>query len=261
MGEETGRLEAVLLRLSEHYQHMMRMRRTFVMGILWPAIELSVAILAIGFLILLLGVLGTSVSVFGLSGTRGLAVYFGIILAAAIVLFVVVRGLMRGWFGTWPHELAVRLPVVGKAIQTMALARLTWTLSMALEAGIDAQRAIRLAIGSTQNTYYTRHIPAAEAVVVRGGQFHEALERTGAFSSDFLTSLQNAELSGTESESLSHMSAEYQRQAEGATTALAIAASVLIWLMVAALLVFVIFYLFLNLYIKPIDDALQMLND
>ena len=43
VGEQTGRLEAVLLRMAEHYQHVIRLRRVFLMGILWPAIELTSA--------------------------------------------------------------------------------------------------------------------------------------------------------------------------------------------------------------------------
>ncbi len=166
VGEETGRLEAVLLRLAEHYQHVIRLRRVFLMGILWPAIELTFAVLAIGLLILLLGMLGTSVTVFGLAGPSGFAIYIGLVLAVAAALALVLFGLTRGWFGSWPGQLMVRLPVVGKAIQTMALARLSWTLSLALDAGIDARRAIRMALESTQNYYYTRHIPTAEAGIV-----------------------------------------------------------------------------------------------
>ncbi len=41
VGEQTGNLESVLLRLSDHYQHLLRLRRTFLFGIFWPAVELT----------------------------------------------------------------------------------------------------------------------------------------------------------------------------------------------------------------------------
>ena len=75
VGELTGNLDSVLLRLSDHYQHLLRLRRTFLFGIFWPAIELVLAIFVMGLLILLLGVLGTSAAVFGLSGPRGVVIY------------------------------------------------------------------------------------------------------------------------------------------------------------------------------------------
>jgi hypothetical protein len=57
------------------------------------------------------------------------------------------------------------------------------------------------------------------------------------------------------------MSSEYQRQAEGASTALAILASFAIWGLVAALVVFLIFYLFMNLYIAPYREAFEMIDN
>ena len=115
----------------------------------------------------------------------------------------------------------------------MALARLAWTLSLALNAGIDARRAIRMALQSTQNRYYTQHTAEVDAVIVRGGQFHEALRRSGAFPEEFLTALENAEITGTESESLTRLSEDYQQRAETATLALTVAASFAIWALVA----------------------------
>jgi type II secretory pathway component PulF len=130
---------------------------------------------------------------------------------------------------------------------------------VALESGTDATRSIALALNSTQDPYFTQHVSNVQAVIARGGQFHEALQKTGAFPSDFLHALQNAEMSGTESESLSRMSSEYQRQAEAASTALTVIASLIIWGLVAALLIFMIISLFLNLYLKPYQEAFEML--
>jgi type IV pilus assembly protein PilC len=259
VGELTGNLDSVLLRLSDHYRHLLRLRRTFLFGIFWPVTELVLAIFVVGLLILILGVLGTSAAVFGLSGPRGVVIYAAVILGSAALIAFVVRGLLRGWFGPLPSALLMRVPVVGTTLQTMSLARLSWTLSLALNAGIDARRAIRMALNSTQSRYYTQHIDKAEAVITRGGQFHEALRGTGVFRDEFLTALENAEITGTESESLTRLSEDYQRQAETATLALAVAASFVIWGLVVALFIYVAFYIFLNLYLKPINEALEML--
>jgi type II secretory pathway component PulF len=258
VGEQTGNLESLLLRLSEHYQHLLRLRRTFLFGILWPVVQLTVAILVIGLLILLLGVLGTSATFFGLQGPRGLTIYATVVIGCIVALGLLARGLLRGWFGPVPGNLLMRLPVVGTTLQTMALARLAWTLSLALNAGIDARRAIRMALQSTQNRYYTQHAAEVDAVIVRGGQFHEALRRSGAFPEEFLTALENAEITGTESESLTHLSQDYQQRAETATLALTVAASFAIWALVAGLLIYVIFRLFFSLYLDPIHEALEM---
>jgi len=258
VGETTGNLESVLLRLAEHYQHLLRLRMTFVLGMLWPAIELVGAVIIVGLLILFLGLLSDT-AVFGLSGPRGALIYAGIVLGGVALIAVVLGGLLRGWFGAWPHELLLHVPVVGRTLQTMALARVSWTLSLALNAGIDAKRALRMALRSAQMPYYTRHIAEAEAVIARRGQFHEALRATGVFPDEFLQALSAAEVSGTETESLHRLSADYQTQAKSATGALAVAASVGIWILVATLIVFLVFHLFMQLYLKPFNEALQMM--
>jgi hypothetical protein len=79
VGERTGRLEEVFLRLGEHYDHLLNLRRAFLIGIAWPLIELTLAVIAIGFFILLYGWLGLRdingepMTIFGLYGTQGLA--------------------------------------------------------------------------------------------------------------------------------------------------------------------------------------------
>lgn len=260
VGEETGRLESVLLRVAEHYRHLLHLRRTFLLGILWPTIQLTMAVLIIGVLILVLGILGAQGPIFGLSGPHGLMIYLLGVAGIAGTIALGVCGLLRGWFGAWPSGLMYYVPVVGRSLQTMALARLSWTLSLALDAGIDAVRALRLALHSTQSRYYTQHLDDAEAVIMRGGQFHEALHRCDVFPTDFLIAMENAETTGTESESLTHLSAEYQRQAEAATLALVVAASTAIWILVAALLIFLIFRLFFSFYMQPMNEALEMLS-
>ncbi len=261
VGEQTGRLDGVFQRLSEHYQHLLHLRRTFLAGIVWPVFELGLGVVVIGGLIYLLGAIDpSSKGVFGLAGGRGLMIYLVIITAILLVGFVVVHGLRRGWFGSWPQTLMFRLPVIGTSLQTMAISRMAWTLSLALNAGIDARRAMRLAFSSTQSQFYTRHLDAVDTVIVRGGQFHEALRATGAFPSEFLNAMESAEVSGTESESLAHLSEQYQERAESSTGMLAVAAGVLVFVAIGAVFIFVIFSLFVTLYLGPINEAVDFAN-
>src|SRR5438034_2794650 len=75
VGEQTGKLDEVLRRLGEHYEHLASMRRTFWIGVAWPLFELSFAVLVIGFLIFIMGIIGsftgsqTDVLGWGLVGT------------------------------------------------------------------------------------------------------------------------------------------------------------------------------------------------
>src|SRR5438309_7082626 len=48
VGEQTGKLDEVLLRLAEHYEHMARLRRNFWIGVAWPLFSLVFGVVIIG---------------------------------------------------------------------------------------------------------------------------------------------------------------------------------------------------------------------
>jgi type IV pilus assembly protein PilC len=259
VGEQTGHLESVFLRLADHYQHLLNLRRLFLSGITFPLLQLAGGIVIIGGLILILGMIPNSTaSVFGLSGPKGLVIYTMIVGSAFVLGAGMVWSLLRGWFGTWPMKLIMRLPMLGTSLKTMALARLSWTLSLALNAGIEARRSLRLAIDSSQNICFMAGREKADRVIASNGQFHEALRETAAFPDEFLSALETAEITGTESESLERLSHEYQERAKDSTKVLVTVASFAIWAIIAAIFIFMIISLITNLYLKPIYDALEM---
>ena len=78
IGEQTGKLDEVLLRLADHYEHQAQMQRSFWIGIAWPLFELTFAVLIIGFVIFLTGILAgitnnpeLDILGIGLTGTSG----------------------------------------------------------------------------------------------------------------------------------------------------------------------------------------------
>ncbi|MCO6453762.1 MAG: type II secretion system F family protein [Pirellulaceae bacterium] len=260
VGERTGRLEAVLLRLAEHYDHLLRLRRDFLSGITWPLIELGAAIGIVGFMILIFGILGQSLerplAVFGLSGFKGLAIYLAVVLAAGGVIGGLIMGLIRGWFGELPMAVLLRTPVVGECLRTMALSRFAWCLSMALDSGVDARRAMGMALGSTQNVYFTAHAAAIDDVLARGGQFHESLRAPGTFPDEFCDQIETAELSGTHTESLDRLAVEYRERAEQSMRNLTVVASTLFGAFVMLGLGGLVIYLFKTIYIDTINEYL-----
>jgi type II secretory pathway component PulF len=258
VGEETGQVESVFLKLAAHYDHLRRLRRTFLAGIAGPMIQLVSVILILGLLILILGVISKdSPGVFGLAGPSGLATYCLIVGSAIAVIVLATLAVTRGWLGTWPYDVLIRIPGVGTSIRTMALARLAWTLSMSLNAGVEARRAMSLALDSTQLPYFTRHKALADGVIMRGGEFHEALRKTGAFPDEFLDEVENAEVAGTQTESLSRLAEQYRERAEASSKVLAVLAGFAVWGLIAVVFVFVIVNMVYNLYLRPINEALE----
>src|SRR5512138_427328 len=58
VGERTGKLDQVFLKLADHYQHQQSLTRTFLFGIAWPSLQLVMGIFVVGLLIAVLGALG-----------------------------------------------------------------------------------------------------------------------------------------------------------------------------------------------------------
>ena len=54
VGEETGRLAEVFLRLADELDHRLKVRRTFLMTITWPVLQLFMAVGVMGLMLLLL---------------------------------------------------------------------------------------------------------------------------------------------------------------------------------------------------------------
>ncbi len=262
VGEETGRLPETLRDLADHYEGQLRLRRRFLGAITWPLIELAIAVFVIGFLIWILGVIGEStghtVDVLGLGlvGNRGLAIYSTLVGAVAVALLMVIHAIQRGLVWTKPiQRLALRLPGIGKALETIALARLAWALNLTCNAGMDVRRAIRLSLAAARNAHFTDQIKPIEQQVAAGASLYDAFSSTQAFPNDFLDSLNAAEQSGMVVESMARLSRQYQEQAEAALKVLTTLGGVAVWVVIAIIIILAIFRLF-SFYVGMIHQNL-----
>jgi type II secretory pathway component PulF len=263
VGERTGRLDEVFLKLGDHCDHQIELQRVFLMSISWPMIELSLAIVAIGVFIWLYGFLdlktmdGSPMTILGLYGTSGLLIY---VLSVAAILgvvsfpFVAAR---RGWVDLGPlYRLLAYIPGIGGAIRSLALSRLSWALSMSTDSSLDAQRAVELAVRSTQNSYYTVHLDRMRREIRQGRSLHTAFEVTGAYPAEFLDALDTGETAGRISETMAILARQMQDRARSQCRVLAIAASILVLFAVFGLIISFIFKMFFQVY-GPLFDMLK----
>jgi type II secretory pathway component PulF len=267
VGEQTGKLDEVLKRLGDHYQHLSSMQRMFWTGIAWPLFELIFAVLIIGFVIFITGAISSArggdapdVLGWGLVGTRGAMMWFlfcGFI-AGGIALFA--HALTRGWMGPQPVVAAMRIPVLGTCLQSLALSRLTWALALALDSGMDARRAAILAIRSAQNPYYESSLSTVADAVRSNLQFHESFASAGVFPSEFVQQVEVAEMAGTTTESLLRLAKEYEDRARSAMQVLTGIATVVVMLLVFGVIIFAIVSMFIHVYLAPIQEMNDMIN-
>ncbi len=264
VGETAGRLEEVFLKLADHYDHMFKLRQQFFGDIAWPMIQLGLSVFVIGGMIALLSVLvpdqGYRVLIFSCDA-QGLLLYILTVSTAVGCLVGLVLSVMRGWLGALPMAILLRLPIVGGCINTMALSRFSWSLSMALNAGVDARKSMQLALRSTRNQHFLSQRQLIDETIMKGQSFYESLQITGLFPRDFLDAFQTAEISGTQSESLDRLAVYYQEKAETAAKMLTRVASILIWIVTAGIIIMLIFQLFNDFILKTYQEAFDFLEN
>jgi type IV pilus assembly protein PilC len=249
-GEQSGHLGEVLKQLADHYQNQITLRRNFLASITWPAVELFLAVSVVGFLIWIMGIINDRNQShldplgLGLAGNSGLAKYAAFVAVVGIALALVIRAVSRGLLWTRPlQRFMLRIPHIGPALQTVALARLAWVMSQTMNTSMELRRALKLSLQSTRNARYIDRIERIDARIAAGNSIYEAFSAAGGFSDDFLESIHVGEQSGNLVESMAQVAKLYQEQARAALNVLATEGGLAVWVVVAAIIIFPIFRL------------------
>ena len=249
VGEATGRLERALLNLADHYDQRIKLRRAFVTSIAWPSIQLILGLGVVSLLIWLMGILTpasggemTDLLGFGLRGTEGVLIFWAYVGCVFAIIAALCWGFSNNIGGSQNLvPLFYLIPKLGPAIQTITLSRFSWTLALALDAGLDPIRSIRLALDSTGSEYYRSGAKASEEAIRGGSTLAGAMEATSVFPSEFIVNVETAELSGTDAESIERIARDYDERANLATKTISGLATGIVWLSVAGFLIFMIF--------------------
>ena len=264
VGEETGRLDQALLRLADHYRNLVHMRRSFIQGITWPVLQLIAAAGVITVMFLIIAWLESRMAFFkapdifrlGLSPIGNLLLFWSVIIGGSVTIWLTIRAAVAGWLGRIPMWLALHVPLLGSTIKTLSLSRFAWSFGMAIDSGMDAKRAIRLGVRSTQNPFYTAHEDALAESVADGDEFFVAMDRTAAFPPDLLQAVQVGEQTGELTESLQRLSDDYREQSEFSLRRISQVSGFCIFVVVAAILGIAVMLMYAN-YLGTLHEALN----
>jgi type IV pilus assembly protein PilC len=265
-GESGGGLDRIFQFMSEYYRDLRTARSQFVARITWPAIQFVIALLVVSGLILLQGLLQTNATDkpydalgMGLRGWSGFVTFWAFAILVLGILGTIAFGIWKNWLNC--HQTLIPLvrnvPILGPVFTNSALSRLSMTLTMLLNAGVDAKRSVRDAFKSTGNFYYMSGMKVAADQVEQGQSLAHSFEQSGVFPREFIEAIEIGELSGTETDSLERLAAEYQRRFQAALVQLSIALSTLTWLVISGVIIFFIFRIamqYINLLNNPFGD-------
>ncbi len=261
-GETGGRLEESFRRLAKHYRDLVAFRNKFLMSIAWPAFELVACVGIFGLLILVMhyvmvniGGLKESIDWFGMGSTTGnFLLYLSVMTVIFGTIALVIAGAKLGWFGTLPMKIARRVPILGKTIESLALSRLAWTMSVAENAGMDALENARLALSATENYYYRALQPKICDSLRSGETFYRSYKTTESFPQDFLDYVDVGETAGELAETMDRASHDYQQKAEVNMKILGTIGFVIMFGFVAIIIGGSVILLAKKLYIDPINN-------
>lgn len=251
VGEQSGHLAEVLRELAQNYEHQITLRRKLRSEMSYPIMQLTLALLVVGGMIWLMGFINQStgqkldILQFGLVGTPGLIIYLSFLAGIGVGGFVLWQKIRRGALWTRPLQtLIMRVPAVSAPLNTLALARLTWSLSVTLGAGMDLRQALALSLRSTHTWRFVDQIEPIWRSIRGGSELHEAMAETGVFPRRIVDAISVGERSGRLSETMELLSEQYQDESRAALSIITKLAGMGVWVMVAGMIIFLIFRIF-----------------
>ncbi len=225
--EEAGRLETVCAGVVSHLEKVQTQRWQAILGALWP-MYLGGAFIFVG---PLLGVAQQVSSANAPIGTLYLSGLFDT-LSTTLLLLTAVLGApfliaAVNQETAW-DRLKRRIPFVSAPLRQLAASRLVLGLGLANASGMEAMRAITLAIKATSSPSLLAELPRVEAKLRGGSTLTDAVRELGLLDRTSLGTLSIAETTGTLDEALERLSRELQESSLRATRILILIVTALV---------------------------------
>ena len=267
VGELTGTAPDVFASLARYYEARVQQVREFRAAIAWPMIQLVAAIGIVGLLIFILGLMpaqpnGKPFDVLGLGlyGTSGAITWFiGWCVATAAVVVVWKFAANNTSGQMMLHPVLLRVPVIGKCMQSFAISRFSWCFALTQQAGMSIRPSLECSLKATANGAFIAAEPLIWQELKEGESFTDALRISQLFPLEYLQVVDTAEQTGTIPEQLDRLSHLFDDEARRAMNRLTLFFSGAIWLGVVILIIFFIFRIAM-IYVGTMNDALKMVN-
>ena len=252
-GEESGALDVVLGRISDYLEDSIRLRNKVSGIIIYPLVMLFFAMGVIAALVTVVLPQITTLlqsldaplpfyTVWIINGSEFIRSWWWALAIGAILAFGAFRALInteRGRDG-W-DSLRLRMPVIGRVIRVLAIARFTRTLSTLLSSGVGIVRALDISQHVANNTVMAEAIRSARVSIIEGASLAQPLRASGQFPPMVTTMIEVGEQSGELDSMLAKVATTYDEQVENTISRLtALLEPLLILVMVGIVLVIIL---------------------
>lgn len=226
VGETTGRLEEIFLRLFQHLEFQEHMRTQVKSALRYPIFV--IVVMAVAIMVINLFVIPAFAKVyegFGaklpivtqwLIGFSNFSVDYWWVLVALVIGGVVAFKLWTATPAgryTW-DRLKLRIPVAGKIILKSTLARFARSFALAIRSGVTAVQSLTLVAQVVDSAYLAERIEKMREGVERGESVLRTAVATGAFTPVALQMILVGEESGSLDDMMDEVADMYTRETE-----------------------------------------------
>ncbi|MDO8767553.1 MAG: type II secretion system F family protein [Burkholderiaceae bacterium] len=260
VGEMTGRLTEVFLRLNEHLEFERDVRERIKQAMRYP-IFVMIA-MAIAVVILNIFVIPVFAKVFaGFHAelpliTRGLLAFSGwmlswwpLLLAGVIGAAVLIRGYLRTPQGRYRWDARkLKLPIVGDIVLKATLARFARSFALSIQSGVPLVQALTVVAQTVDNAFIGSRIEQMRDGIERGETISRCAAATGVFTPVVLQMIAVGEETGALDSLLFEIAGMYERETDYSIKGLSAAIEPLLLAVIAVLVLLLALGVFLPLW-------------
>ena len=260
VGEMTGKLTEVFLRLSEHIEFEMDIRARIKQALRYPTMVIGA--MAVALVIINIFVLPTFATVFAgfktqlplmtrvLLGFSAFTLAWWPLIVAASVGIVV---LVRSWLATpdgrykW-DKLKLRIPIAGPIILKATLSRFARSFALASRSGVPISQAMTVVAQTVDNAYIGNRIEQMRDGVERGESISRCAAAAGVFTPIVLQMIAVGEETGELDTLLVEIASMYERETDYSIKGLSAAIEPILLFVIACMVLVLALGVFLPLW-------------
>jgi len=251
-GEASGALDMVLERIADYLEDQVRLSSKVTSILVYPAVMLGFAMVVVAVLVsvvlpqitsLLLS-LGEELPFYTrwvIGGSEFVRSYWWALLLLFVGFVAGFRAIGRTKRGREVIDRAtLRIPIAGRVVRTVSIARFTRTLSSLLSGGVGIVQSLEISRHVANNSVIARAIANARTSVLEGATLAKPLRQSGEFPPMVITMVEVGERAGDLGAMLAKVAQTYDEQVEATVTRLtSLMEPLLILLMVGIVLVII----------------------
>ena len=226
VGEMTGRLDEVFMRLFQHIEFEYAMQQQVKSALRYPSFVIAAMVVAIAVInVMVIPAFGQVFKAFGadlplptqiLIGMSDFTLQWGWLIALSLVgAALALRSWIRQPQGemAWDH-LKLRLPLAGPIVRKATLARFSRSLAMALRSGVPIEQALQVVAQTVDNAFIARKVDSMREAVARGDTILRAAVATGVFTPVVLQMIAVGEETGAVDELMDEIAQLYNNEVQ-----------------------------------------------